>query len=257
MMACVIPAGIRGVLLDIDGTLLLHDRPLPGATALPPRLAERGLPFRLLTNTTRRSRRATAQALCAAGVMVADDAVLTPAVLARRRILESGRLRCGLLVPAEAQADLAGVVEDRDAPEWVVVADLGAGFTWDALNAAFRWIRGGATLLALHRNPWWDAGNGPVLDAGAFVAALEYATGRTAEVVGKPSAAFFQLALADLGLPASEVLVVGDDPEADVAGGAAAGCRTALVLTGGMEGQDPARLGVQPDFVLRSIADLG
>ncbi|HKN47033.1 MAG TPA: TIGR01458 family HAD-type hydrolase, partial [Candidatus Polarisedimenticolia bacterium] len=80
--------------------------------------------------------------------------------------------------------DFAGIRRDEERPEWVVLGDLGRGFTWERLNYAFRFLRDGATLLALHKNPSWFAGKeGFVLDAGAFVAALEYATGCRALVV--------------------------------------------------------------------------
>ena len=94
-----------------------------------------------------------------------------------------------------------------------------------------------------------------MLDAGPYVAALEYATGVEAELMGKPSPALFRLALDDLGLQAADVLMVGDDREADIAGGCAAGLRTALVRTGRAEVSRPVP-GADPDLVLESIADL-
>ncbi len=247
-----------GLILDVDGTLLVHDRAVPGAADLVARCARRGLPFRIVTNTTRRSRAATASVLRGAGFEVRDEVVLQPAVLARRLILDSGRPRAGLLVPDEVRVDLAGVVEDADKPDWVVLGDIGHRFDYESLNQAFRWLRAGARLLALHKNPCWhpSAEAGWVLDAGAFGAALEYATGVTAEVVGKPSSAFFRLALQDMGLEPAQVLVVGDDVASDGGGGASAGCRTALVKTGKFQGSPEELAGFVPDLVLGSIADL-
>ncbi len=249
-------AGVRGLLLDVDGTLVVHDEAIPGGAEAIAAFRRAGLPFLLLTNTTRRSRQATAERLRAGGLEVEAGAIVTPARLARRRILDSGRPRAGLLLTEEARVDLEGVVMDEKAPDWVVVGDLGSGFTFERMNTAFRWVRAGGALLALHRNPWWDSGDleGPVLDAGAYVAALEYATGRTAELLGKPSVSFFRLALAELGLPAEAVLVVGDDLAADVGGGAAVGCRTALVRTGKDRTVTPEA--PRPDLVLDSITDL-
>src|SRR5262245_47267549 len=196
-------ADVRGLLLDIDGTLLVHDRPIPGAAEALRRLRASGLRFLLLTNTSRRSRRATAERLQQAGFDVGEEAIVTPARLARRRILDSGRVRAGLLVAEEARVDLEGVEADERRPDWVVVGDIGAGFTFARMNDAFRWLRAGAGLIALHKNPWWDKGGeeGVVLDGGAYVAALEYATGGRAEVVGKPSPEFFELALAEVACP--------------------------------------------------------
>ncbi|HXI01638.1 MAG TPA: HAD hydrolase-like protein, partial [Candidatus Saccharimonadales bacterium] len=182
--------------------------------------------------------------------------ILVPASLAASRIRASGRRRTHLLVPAECLEDLGGIEPTEGEADWVVVGDMGPGFTFDRLNRAFHALRAGAGLLALHRGRFWRSDAGQiVLDAGPFVAALEYAAGVEAELVGKPARPFFDLAVADLGLDRGSVLVVGDDLENDVAGGARAGLLTARVRTGV---PDAARPGVaeRPDLDLGSIADL-
>lgn len=244
---------IRGLLIDVDGTLLVDEVATPGAREVLQRLAHSGMPFRLITNATRRSRSATAAALWRAGIGVEPEKILLPAIVARLQILESGRLRAALLVPPDAIVDFDGVSPDDEGPDWVVVGDLGPGFSWNRMNLAFRALRGGAAFLALHKSPFWSSGaEGLVLDAGSYVAALEYATGRSAELVGKPAPAFFRMALSELGIAPADVLVVGDSLETDVRGGAAAGCQTALV------GHPPltAQEGVRPHFALGSIGDL-
>jgi phospholysine phosphohistidine inorganic pyrophosphate phosphatase len=246
-----------GVLFDVDGTLLSNDAPIPGAAQAIERLRARGVPFRIGTNTTRRPRSAVAGVLGRGGIRVSIDDVLNPAVLARRRILESGRTKAALLVPPGAREDFAGVTDDEMRPDWVVLGDLGRGFTFEVLNRAYHWLAGGARLIALHKNRAWDNGvDGVVLDAGPYVAALEYAAGVEAELVGKPSRRFFELAVAEIGLPSGEVLVVGDDLEADCRGGAAAGCLTALVLTGGTTRAALEASGFTPDRVCLSVAEI-
>src|SRR5437867_2104164 len=250
-------SGMRGVLFDVDGTLLEDDRPIPGAPQTLDRVRSLGIAVRLTTNTSRRPRSAVASVLRRGGFRVDDREVLAPCVLARRRIVDSQHTRAAFLLPAAAREDFEGVVEDEKHPDWVVVGDIGRDFTWERLNRTLHWIRGGAALLALHKNRVWDNGvDGLVLDAGPFVVALEYATGVAAEVVGKPSRPFFDLAIADLGLPAAEVMVVGDDLEADCHGGAAAGCRTALVLTGKTGREEATRALPHPDLLLESVASL-
>jgi len=160
-------------------------------------------------------------------------------------------------VPPASREDFVGVHEDEDRPDWVVVGDLGRDFTFERLNRALYCIRKGARLIALHKNRVWDNGaDGIVLDAGPFVAALEFAAGVEAEVVGKPARVFFELVLRELGLPAGEMLVVGNDIDADGRGAAATGCRTVLVLTGGTTRADLERSGFTPDRVCESVADL-
>jgi len=249
--------GIDGILLDIDGTLVDGDRAISGTPEMIARLRAGSVPFRLSTNTTRMPRSAVVAWLAAAGIEVEPAAVFTPALLARNRILDSGRTRAALLVAPDTRSDLEGVERVESTPDWVVIGDLGAGFTWEIVNRAFGWLMGGAALLALQRNRYWRVDGDLQIDAGPFVAALEYAAGIEAELVGKPSLRFFSLVLDDLGLPPERVLVVGDDVATDCAGGAAAGCRTALVRTGkfgaGLR-EDPG--GPRPDLVLESAADL-
>jgi HAD superfamily hydrolase (TIGR01458 family) len=160
---------------------------------------------------------------------------------------------CFPLVDESLLEDL-GVVVGRDHPDYVLVGDLGEAFTYDRLNAAFRRLASGADLIALQKNRYWRREDGLVLDAGPFVAALEYASGRSATVVGKPEEAFFRRALDDMGLSAGEVAMVGDDAETDVAGARDAGLKGILVRTGKyLPGTQP---NVRPDLLLESIADL-
>ena len=148
--------------------------------------------------------------------------------------------------------DLEGVSFTEDDPAYVLVGDLGENFTYARLNAAFRLLVDGAQLLALQKNRYWRREDGLALDAEPFVAALEYASGVSATVVGKPEESFFQLAVEDLGLEAHEVAMVGDDAEADVAGAQAAGLRGVQVKTGKYRPGEEGR----PDLVLKSFAGL-
>jgi phospholysine phosphohistidine inorganic pyrophosphate phosphatase len=149
--------------------------------------------------------------------------------------------------------DLKGITLTEDRPDHVLVGDLGEGFAYDRLNAAFRCLMDGAELIALQKNRYWRREDGLALDAGPFVAALEYASGKSATVVGKPEKGFFRLALEDLGLLPHEVAMVGDDAEADVAGAKRAGLKGVLVRTGKWTAE---REGGEADLVLDSVADL-
>jgi HAD superfamily hydrolase (TIGR01458 family) len=125
------------------------------------------------------------------------------------------------------------------------------------MNRAFSCLLEGAELIALARNRMYRRDGSLVLDVGAFVAALEYATGKQAVLVGKPSPAFFHLALDSMGVDPSETAVVGDDIESDVGGAQAAGLLGVLVRTGKFRGEDLERSSVRPDAILSSLADVG
>jgi phospholysine phosphohistidine inorganic pyrophosphate phosphatase len=252
-------SGIRGVLVDLDGTLVVRGaHVLPGAAAFLSRVRSKDLGFRICSNTTRRSRAAICYGLQRGDFEVEVEDIVIPASLARRYIVESGRTRAMLLVPDSCLEDFHGVVADEAKPDWVVLGDLGPAFTHERLSRAFRAIRAGAGFIALHKNRFWapDDGAGDVLDVGAYAAALEYASGTAPVVVGKPEAPFFRLAVDELGVPPHEVMVVGDNVDNDVVGAAAIGCRTCLVR-GTAFREDALRTARHlPDLLVDSVADL-
>jgi HAD superfamily hydrolase (TIGR01458 family) len=160
-----------------------------------------------------------------------------------------------LFAAAELGDDFTGLeVADRDAADAVIVGDLGEAWDYGALNRAFRLVIGGADLIALQKNRYWRRSDGLALDAGPFVAALEYATEHTATVVGKPARAFFEQALADADAAADESVMVGDDIESDIGGALAAGLAAVLVRTGKYREDRVAASGIAPTATVDSVA---
>ena len=237
-------------MLDFDGTLYVGEETIPGATEVVEALRAAGLTLRYVTNTTRMPRRALVERLRTFGFRASEEEVFTPARAAARLMQDR---TCLPLVDDSLLEDLGGITLTEDSPDFVLVGDLGEGFTYRRLDAAFRCLVGGADLVALQKNRYWRTQNGLSLDAGPFVAALEYASGKRAAVVGKPEAGFFKMALEDLGLEAGEVAMVGDDAEADVAGAKAAGLKGVQVRTGKWRPDTDERLA---DLVLDGIAGL-
>ena len=242
--------GIRGILLDLDGTLYVGGESVAGAREAVETLETSGLALRFVTNTTRIPRRAVVGRMRKLGFVAEEGEVFTPAWAASRLI---GGRSCLALVDESLHEDLGGARLTEDSPEVVLVGDLGEGFTYARLDAAFRCLMQGAELVALQKNRYWQNEGGLSLDAGPFVAALEYASGKMAVVVGKPEESFFRIALEDMGLEAHEVAMVGDDAEADVVGAKEAGLSGIQVRTGKWRpGGDVG----EADLVLDSVADL-
>ena len=240
--------GIRGLLLDLDGTLYVGGEPVEGAREAVGSLKASGFAVRYVTNTTRKPRGWVAERLVGMGFGVDEAEIFTPARAAAGRI---GSATCFALVDDSLLEDFGGLNMTDDRPDYVLVGDLGEGFTLERLNPAFRHLMDGAELLALQKNRYWQTEAGLSMDAGPFVAALEYASGKEASVVGKPERDFFRLALEDLGLEAHEVAMVGDDAEADAIGARRAGLMGIQVRTGKWQGDAG-----EADLVLDSIADL-
>lgn len=270
------------VLLDLDGTLYTDRGAVPGALEAIARLRRRGIPFRFVTNTTRRSRRLLVERLRGYGFSAEPEEVVT-AVIAGVRLLR--RLGLGRIAPFVAPETLedfsgfelvggtAGPPPDR-LPEAVVVGDLGDRWTPALLTQAFRYVLDGSALIALQKDRYWLGKTGLELDAGPYVAALEYATGHQATVCGKPAPEFYWAALESLGLarepapgvekparrapepPERRPVMVGDDLWADIAGAQRAGLEGWLVRTGKFRQDLLERSGVVPERLLDSVADL-
>jgi phospholysine phosphohistidine inorganic pyrophosphate phosphatase len=244
-----------GVLLDIDGVLYVGDRPIAGAHAALAELRTISAGLRLVTNTTSRSRREVFEQLRGLDFDVALEEVLTPAAMAVTHCRERGYRSVVLLVSERLREDLAPLdaTAGDTAAEAVILGDLGDGFTPEVLNGAFRMLMDGAELVALQHNRYWRRADGLALDVGAYAAALEYASGREAVVVGKPAQEFFAASMADMGL--DQAVMVGDDVEADVGGAMAAGLPGVLVRTGKFR-HDALSARVTPTAIVDSIADV-
>jgi HAD superfamily hydrolase (TIGR01458 family) len=218
-------------------------------------LRARGIPFRFMTNTTIYCRYTLLDRLRAKGFAVDLDELYTATYVAARYLHDQKAQTYFPLLLPDAQLEFSGIDVDEEHPEYVIVGDMGASFTFARLNKAFRALLNGARLVALHKKRHWRTPDGPYLDAGPFVMALEYATEQSAVVVGKPSAAYFNLVLDDLQLPVNRVAMVGDDIEIDVRGAKLMGMQGWLVKTGRFRKEDLGR-GIWPDRVLNSVADL-
>jgi HAD superfamily hydrolase (TIGR01458 family) len=246
-----------GILLDVDGVLVVSWEPIRGAAETLRSLRDRGIPFAVVTNTTTLSRWSLAARLTEAGVQVEPERVVTAAAATAaylRRV--HPRAACFLLATGDVAEDLDGIDLVDDAADVVVVAGAEDAFTYDAMNRAFRMLRDGASLVAMHRNIWWMTSEGPKLDAGPYVTALEESAGVRAVVVGKPSPEIFRESVALLGVAADRAMMVGDDLDADVLPAQAIGMTGVLVRTGKYREETLKEGPGVPDHVIGSVADL-
>jgi HAD superfamily hydrolase (TIGR01458 family) len=251
--------GAKGFLIDLDGVLYVEKSPIKGAKECIAQLEDMGYSFRFVSNTTSKSRRTLAEFLWNMDFDIPEEYIFTPAIAAAQRIADKSNKKCFLLTRDDARKDFenAGIpLVDQDA-DFVIIGDAEDGFTFDQLNKAFRLIMDGADIIALEKDRYWMASDGLNLAAGPFVAALEYATGKVAKVVGKPSSEFFQMALSELGTEPRETAMIGDDINTDVLGAQKMGLMGILVMTGKYSKEVADRSLVAPDMVIKSIAELG
>ena len=250
-------------LMDLDGTLYAGGAAVPGAPETLLRLRREGVPFRLVTNTTSRSRAMLVQRLQGYGFHVETEEIFSATLAGAALARELGHRVLAPFLPAAGLEDLAGFelvggVSGRPGkPDAVILGDLGEGWSYAVLQEAFEYVIGGAAIIALSRDRYWQRGDRLALDAGPFVRALEYATGVEARIAGKPSPAFYAAALGSLGLDVTAgAVMVGDDLWSDIEGAQRAGLQGWLVRTGKFREDTLRDSGIIPNRVLPSVAAL-
>lgn len=247
---------IKGVLIDLDGVLYVGDDVIAGAQDTLNYLRQQQIPYRFITNTSTRTAADVANKLRAMGFSVDDEEIFSAVSATRNFLCKLGSPSVHLLIRESARSEFAEFDQHNTKPDFVVVGDIGAAWNYELLNRVFNELMNGAELIAMHMNKYWQTEAGLQMDIGAFVAGLEFVSGKQAIVVGKPSHEFFQLATNSLGLNPDELLIVGDDIENDIGGGQASGLYGVLVKTGKYRDATLRDSEITADAIIDSIADL-
>ena len=251
---------MKGLLLDIDGTTLLGEAPLPGAPELVAWLREQAVPFLWVTNNTSRSRAAWLTRLGRAGlapepaqVYTAGDATIDVLVGAspRPRVFLVGT--DGLADDFRAaRLELVGPDDDPD----VLVLGYDTTLDYGKIAAAARVLRRGTRFVATHPDRNCPSPEGPLPDVGSFLAMFETSTGRRPEVIGKPNAVMATSALARLGVAPADAAMVGDRLETDVRMANDGGLASILVLTGATSAEAAKAAPDRPTHVCADLHDV-
>lgn len=254
---------IKGWLIDLDGTLYVGDVLIPGAREFVERLRESGRHYRFVSNTTVNSRKQIAERLNRMGIKTAVDEIFTASSAAAELLSSFEGVKCCFAVAEGLMEEFAGIEISETHPDYVVIGDVGEEMNFELMNKLFGLLMGGAELIALQKNRFFRGAKGIQIDAGAFIAALEYATGKQARIIGKPSRQFFNLGVHDIRVEAgqrwlsADFAMVGDDIESDVKGASDAGLVSVLVKTGKYNDSYSEHFGITPDFTFESIKELG
>jgi NagD protein len=247
-----------GYLIDMDGVIYRGHELIPGADRFIHELRDEGVPFLFLTNNSQRTRRDVATRLQRLGLAIEEEHVFTCA-MATARFLAQQKPNGTAYVIGEgglltALHNNGYAVVDRD-PDYVVVGE-GRTFSFEMAEHALNLIRAGAKLVATNLDPNCPTRDGMRPGCGALVALLESASGVRAFSVGKPSPVMIRAARKELGLTASQTVIIGDTMDTDILGGVQMGYHTVLVLSGTTSRDDLVRYAFRPDLVVDSIADL-
>jgi len=250
----------RGWLFALDGTIYLGERLIPGADATVAALRAAGRRVVFLSNKPLQTRAQYAAKLTRLGVPAApDDVINSSLVLARYlRDRDPGAPVFVIGEPPMLEEMAAHGFEVRpdERVRWVVIA-FDRTFDYAKLNIALQAVKQGARLIATNPDRTCPVEGGEIPDCAGMIAAVEAVTDREVEaIVGKPSPIILEIALAALGVPAGDAVIVGDRVETDIVMGRRLGLGTVLVLSGITRADDPRIAAIAPDHVVRSVRDL-
>ncbi|XP_005103194.1 haloacid dehalogenase-like hydrolase domain-containing protein 2 isoform X2 [Aplysia californica] len=243
---------IKAVLIDLSGTLHVESDPTPGAVDALKRLRQqKDIKVKFVTNTTKESKAVLMRRLLKIGFDVSEEDVFT-SLSAARQLVDAQNLRPYLLVDEKAMEDFEGVPQED--PNSVVVGLAPDRMNYEDLNTAMRLLQSGASLIAIHKAKYYRRSDGLALGPGPFVCALEFATGVSAHVVGKPSENFFLSAIAGLDCRPEECVMIGDDVSDDIHGAQTIGMKGILVKTGKYRDGDQDKISPPPHRVCADFA---
>ncbi len=250
----------RGWLFDLDGTIYLGERLIPGADAAIAALRAAGRRVAFLSNKPLQTRAEYAAKLTRLGVPAAPaDVINSSLVLARYlRDRDPGAPVFVIGEPPMLDEMRAHGFEVRpdERVRWVVIA-FDRTFDYAKLNVALQAVKQGARLIATNPDRTCPVEGGEIPDCAGMIAAVEAVTDKKVEaIVGKPSPIILEVALAALGVPARDAAIVGDRIETDIVMGRRLGLGTVLVLSGVTRADDPRIAAAAPDHVVRSVRDL-
>ncbi|HVY95738.1 MAG TPA: HAD-IIA family hydrolase [Solirubrobacterales bacterium] len=261
-----------GLLIDLDGVVWIGREPVPGSPEALRELLGAGKQLVFVTNNPTHPPADYARRLGEMGVEVGPERIVTAGMVAARLAADAAGAGAAFVIGAEPLKEMvaagAPVLDAEHGAEAAVVVVSGhRGFDFAELLAAKRALDRGAALVATSRDPTMPMPGGEWPGTGAILAAVETASGKRAEIAGKPERHLFELALERLGCSFApedtakeqrngRVAMVGDRPSSDVAGGPAAGLTTVLVLSGTTEATEAAAAEPAPDHVVADLAAL-
>jgi HAD superfamily hydrolase (TIGR01450 family) len=251
-----------GLLVDLDGVVWVGREMVPGSVGALNRVLDSGVELVFVTNNPGKPAAEYARRLVEAGVEVGPELIVTAgeatAGLAAERVGE-GTSAFVIGAPAFHETVAAAgleLLEGEAGHEADVVLVSGhRGFDYDELLTATLALQCGAALFATSHDPTLPMPGGPWPGTGAVLAAVETASGRTAEIGGKPEPHLFEMARGRIG-GAERVAMVGDRVSSDVEGGRRAGLKTILVLSGATSREEAAVATPSPDLVVEDLAAL-
>ena len=247
----------QGLLIDLEGVLYSDNQIIPGSIEIVQKLKKQGKKLRFLTNTTTAPRKLILKKLLNFGFDIEEKEIFTPINATKNYLKDNSIKKISLITNIEIVEEFKEYEITQKDPEAIIMGDIYKNFNWEILNLIFKLVYlNNSALIALHQNKFCIRNNQVSLDLGPFVKAVEYASNKNSILMGKPEKNFFELAIKDMGILKTSVLMVGDDILSDIKGAKDYGLKAIQVKTGKFQKEDCTDKFTQPDKRINSIVDL-
>jgi HAD superfamily hydrolase (TIGR01458 family) len=228
---------------------------LPGAVELLKYLMDKGIPFRIITNTISKTPEDLSRVFSGFGLDISPKVFITP-FESLNTYLNERNTRSFYFVGSDSMKSRLSRQPDFDGvPEYVILCDFESiDCSYGTLNRIFNYLINGAKLITASNSEYYLSKGGLKLDTGAFARMFEITANQKAVVLGKPSSIVYRVAAAQIGLSPEEVITVGDDVLTDIRGGKEFGAYSVLVKTGKYKNGDEELY--KPDEVIGNLMEL-
>jgi phospholysine phosphohistidine inorganic pyrophosphate phosphatase len=250
---------IKGVLVDITGVLYESGTTfaIPGSVDGLKKLKESKISYRFVTNETQNTREGLVQKLSRLGYsgLISISDILAPGPVTQEYLIENGLTKPYLLVHPFILPDFSGCPQldlQSEEHDCVVVGDAASSFSFENVNKAFQCLMkmSQPKIISMGYGRYYQDNGNLMIDLGAYTKALEFATGVTATVTGKPAKTFFESALKSIGVAVSDAVMIGDDIISDVGAAQSLGMTGIQLRTGKFRKErDENHPQVKPDLI--------
>ncbi|MFO7447015.1 MAG: HAD-IA family hydrolase [Ignavibacteriaceae bacterium] len=242
------------LLIDFDGIIKIGNKPAEDARSFLQFISQNKIPAFILSNSTLHTGQ-TVKNFLFDNDMDFDIGCMTT-VDASLEYLRQNNLKVSVYCNEEIEP-LFSNYNNNTNHDAVLIGDLGDKWSYDILNEIFRKVHEGAEIIAMQKNKFWKPAGELCLDAGAFIAAIEYAAGKESVLIGKPSPLYFQASLEKLGYGSgSEFIMIGDDIENDIEAAQKINGKGILVYTGKTRFPLPSDTSIKPDYEAKNLAEV-
>jgi len=252
-------ANVRGILSDIDGTLVFKNKPISGAIDAVNELRKRNIKLIFFTNTDSKTPITIYKKLVDLGFSIKLEEIFTPIIALKEYLFHQPEVKIHLVTTEEVAREFDDFckVDVSEIPDIVILGDFRDNWDVHRLNLAFKFVLKGAKLFGTQGNKYFlDSKGEPVIDTGSFVNMVASAASQSALIFGKPSREYFQQALNRLGVGKDESIVIGDDLYSDIHGANEFGIRSILVKTGKGQYYNSSETNIEPYSVIESFSSL-